>query len=198
MYKSSKIYFLFFTLIFSLNIYADDECHEQFQPITISEIQKIFSDESNYEKYNGQTGYFLFAQKSPNIDNMGVLFNLTSEALGTGFRQLEWREYPGSLERMRKEREQMLDKNDQPKAEYIGWTGYIKYAIAYHGEEIIVGNKVYYGGVMQKAYELVNLALGSDEFKELGWTRYQGSPENLRKEREQILDENGKPKAEYI
>lgn len=202
MYKSSKLPFLFLTFIFSLNIYAEIEsvksCQEQFQSITISEIQKIFSDESNYEKYNGQTGYFLFAQKSPNIDDMRVLFNLASEALGMKFRKLEWREYQGSLEQMRKEREQILDENGEPKVEYIGLAGYVKYAVAYHGEEIIAGGKVYHGGVMQKAYNFVNLALGLKEFKKLEWTRYQGSPKDFQRERERILDKYGNPKFEYI
>lgn len=190
MYKPFKVAFLFSALIFSSNIYADtdsvDECHEQFQPLTVSEIQNIFSDENNYEKYKGQKGYILFAQKNPNIDNMADLFKLVAEALGREFNKLRWKKYSGSSERMQEEREQILDEHSQLKAEYLGMTGYGRYATNYHA------------GDMDQAYENVKSVLSWGEFKKIKWRKYPGSSEEFQTERSQILNNDGHPKAEYF
>ena len=189
-YRYSKISCLFTILIFALNALADtnsvDACHEQFQPITVSEIQNIFSDENNYEKYQGQSGYLLFAQKSPNIDNMEDIFALAFKALGGKFWDLKWKKHQGTLKQMQREKEQILDEDGQPKSEYLGMDGYDRYTTAH--------NK----GDMQKAFTNVLAVLDRTVFKGLGWKKYNGTTEQLPKERENILGENNRPKAKYL
>ena len=190
MFKYFKVAHLCSVLIFTLNVYANvgvvDKCHEQFQPLTVSEIQNIFSDKDNYKKYKGQTGYLLFAQKSPNIDNMEDLFALAFKALGSRFRDLSWRQHQGTPEQMQKERDRILDGKGQPKAEYIGLKGYIKYTVDYHE------------GDMNKAFQEVLEVLDRAAFSKFGWDRYHGTLEQMQKERAKILDEEDKPKTEYL
>ena len=190
MYKHFKVACLCSVLIFTLNVHANvesvNECHEQFRPLTISEIQKIFSDKDNYKKYKEQSGYLLFAQKSPNIKNMEDLFELASEALGNRFKRLGWKRYRGTPEQMREERGQILEATGELKAGYIGMGGYGKYAMDHHG------------GDMFKAFEDVVIALGWPVIRKLNWRQYHGIPEQMREERGQILNEHGRPKAEYL
>ena len=189
MCKYFKIFYLFSAFIF--NVYADidpvDACHEQFQPLTVSEIQNIFSDESNYKKYKAQTGYLLFAQKTPNIDRMEDLFELVFKALDRDFWKLKWRQRYGSPEQMQKERARILDENGKPKTEYLGMDGYIAYAEDYHE------------GDMDKAFQEILVSLDRVVIKRrLKWRRYNGFYEQMQTEGEQILDEEGSLIAEYL
>ena len=190
MHKYFNINYCFFVLVFAFNIHADtksaDECHEQFKPITVPEIQNIFSDRDTYKKYREQSGYLLFAQKSPNIDNMEDLFALAFKALGQRFQELKWRRYRGTPEQMQKEKDRILDGKGQPKVEYLGLEGYMKYAVVYHE------------GDMNKAFQEVFGVLDRTASRKLGWNGYQGTLEEMQKERSKILDEKGKPVAEYL
>ena len=92
MYRYLKVFSLFLFVCF-IQTAQSEKCHKLFQTLNTDEIQSIFSDPANYNKYKGQEGYLLFVQKTPNSDSMNYIFQMVSKALGEDFNELGWQEF---------------------------------------------------------------------------------------------------------
>ena len=185
MYRYLKVFFLFLFVCF-IQTAQSDECHELFQTLNTDEVQSIFSDPANYNKYKGQEGYALFVQKTPNSDSMDYIFTMVSKALGEDFNELGWQEFHGSELEFHESRGKILDESGKPREKYIGQEGYALFA------------KDHYKRAMQKAFMNVSSVLSESEFKELGWQEFYGSELEFHESRGKILDESGKPREKYI
>ena len=163
-----------------------DKCHELFKTLNTDEVQSIFSDLANYNKYKGQEGYLLFVQKTPNSDSMDYIFTMLSKALGENFKELGWQKFFGSELEFHESRGKILDESGKLKEKYIGQEGYALFA------------KDHYGRAMLKAFINISSVLSESEFKELGWQEFIGSVVEFRSLRGKILDESGKPREKYI
>ena len=185
MYRYLKVFFLFLFVCF-IQTAQSEECHELFQTLNTDEVQSVFSDPANYNKYKGQEGYLLFVQKTPNSDSMNYIFKMVSKALGENFKELGWQEFHGSELEFRSLREKILDESGKPKEKYMGQEGYALFA------------KDHYGGAMSKAFMNVSSVLSESEFKELGWQGFIGSEIEFHELRRKILDESGNLREKYI
>ena len=185
MYRYLKVFFLLLFVCF-IQTAQSDKCHELFQTLNTDEVQSIFSDPVNYNKYKGQDGYLLFVQKTPNSDSMDYIFTMVSKALGEDFNELGWQEFHGSELEFHESRGKILDESGKPREKYIGQEGYALFA------------KDHYKRAMQKAFMNVSSVLSESEFKELGWQGFIGSVGEFHESRGKILDESGKLKEKYI
>ena len=185
MYRYLKVFFLFLFVCF-IQTAQSDKCHELFKTLNTDEVQSIFSDPANYNKYKGQEGYLLFVQKTPNSDSMNYIFKMVSKALGEDFNELGWQEFHGSELEFHESRGKILDESGKLREKYIGQEGYALFA------------KDHYKRAMQKAFQNVSSVLSESKFKELGWQAFNGSVEEFRELRGKILDESGKPREKYI
>ena len=157
-----------------------------FKTLNTDEVQSIFSDPANYNKYKGQEGYLLFVQKTPNSDSMDYIFRMVSKALGENFKDLIWQEFHGSELEFHELRGKILDESGKLREKYIGQEGYALFA------------KDHYKGAMQKAFLNVSSVLSESEFKELGWQEFYGSELEFHELRGKILDESGKLREKYM
>ena len=185
MYRYLKVFFLFLFVCF-IQTAQSEKCYELFQTLNTDEVQSIFSDPVNYNKYKGQEGYLLFVQKAPNSDSMDYIFTMVSKALGEDFNELGWQEFHGSELEFRSLREKILDESGKPREKYIGQEGYSLFA------------KDHYDRAMLKAFMNVSSVLSESEFKELGWQEFHGSEIEFHDLRGKILDESGKLREKYI
>ena len=184
-YRYLKVFSLFLFVCF-IQTAQSDKCHELFQTLNTDEVQSIFSDPANYNKYKGQEGYLLFVQKTPNSDSMDYIFRMVSKALGENFKELGWQEFIGSELEFHELRGKILDESGKLIEKYIGQEGYALFA------------KDHYGRAMQKAFMNVSSVLNESEFKELGWQKFHGSELEFHELRGKILDESGKLREKYI
>ena len=185
MYRYLKVFFLFLFVCF-IQTAQSEKCYELFQTLNTDEVQSIFSDPVNYNKYKGQEGYLFFVQKTPNSDSMDYIFTMVSKALGEDFNELGWQEFHGSELEFRSLREKILDESGKPREKYIGQEGYSLFA------------KDHYDRAMLKAFMNVSSVLSESEFKELGWQEFHGSEIEFHDLRGKILDESGKLREKYI
>ena len=185
MYRYLKVFFLFLFVCF-IQTAQSDKCHELFQTLNTDEVQSIFSDPANYNKYKGQEGYALFVQKTPNSDSMDYIFRMVSKALGENFKELGWQGFIGSELEFHELRGKILDESGKPREKYIGQEGYTLFA------------KDHYDRAMLKAFKNVSSVLSESEFKELGWQGFNGSELEFHETRGKILDESGKLIEKYI
>ena len=139
MYRYLKVFSLFLFVCF-IQTAQSEECHELFKTLNTDEVQSIFSDPANYNKYKGQEGYALFVQKTPNSDSMVYIFKMISKALGENFKDLSWQEFIGSADEFRELRGKILDESGKLREKYIGQEGYALFA------------KDHYKGAMLKAF----------------------------------------------
>ena len=154
-------------------------------PITLQEIQKIFSDKRNYAKYRGQKGYVLFVKRVLNASSMNYIFELVSKALGKDFKRLGWQQFRGPVKEFEKLEGQILDTEGKVREEYQGMSGYALFA------------RKYYGRDMKKTFQNVSAVLNREVFKLLGWQQFHGSVEEFEGLRGKILDEDGRLKENY-
>ena len=185
MYRYLKVFSLFLFVCF-IQTAQSEECHELFQTLNTDEIQSIFSDPANYNKYKGQEGYLLVVQKTPNSDSMNYIFQMVSQALEENFKELGWQKFHGSVEEFRELRGKILDESGKPREKYIGQEGYALFA------------KDHYKRAMLKAFQNVSSVLSESEFKELGWQAFHGSELEFHELRGTVLDESGKLREKYI
>ena len=185
MYRYLKVFFIFLFVCF-IQTAQSEECHELFQTLKTDEIQSIFSEPANYNKYKGQEGYLLFVQKTPNSDSMDYILKMVSKALGENFKDLSWQEFHGSELEFHESRGKILDESGNLREKYIGQEGYALFA------------KDHYDRDMLKAFKNVSSVLSESEFKELGWQAFNGSADEFHESRGKILDESGKPREKYI
>ena len=185
MYRYLKVFFLFLFVCF-IQTAQSDKCYELFKTLNTDEVQSIFSDPANYNKYKGQEGYLLFVQKTPNSDSMDYIFRMVSKALGENFKDLSWQGFQGSEIEFHELRGKILDESGKLREKYIGQEGYALFA------------KDHYKGAMLKAFLNVSSVLSESEFKELGWQTFQGSVGEFHELRGKILDESGKLREKYI
>ena len=152
--------------------------------------EKVLNEDGSIkEKYKGNDGYVLFAEKYFEGDMLKTYLNV-SAVLGGGSRlmkQLDWQQYHGQVSDFNKLREKILNEDGSIKEEYKGSDGYVQFA-----EE-------YFEGDMQKAYKNVSAVLGggSSLMKQLDWQKYQGQVSDFNKIREKILNEDGSIRKEY-
>ena len=185
MYRYLKVFFLFLFICF-IHPAQSDECHELFKTLNTDEIQSIFSDPANYNKYKGQEGYLLFVQKTPNSDSMSYIFKMVSKALGENFNELGWQEFHGSELEFHELRGKILDESGKLREKYIGQEGYPLFA------------KDHYDRDMKKAFMNVSSVLSESEFNELGWQGFHGSELEFHESKGKILDESGKLREKYM
>ena len=185
MYRYLKVFFLFLFVCF-IQTAQSEECHKLFKTLNTDEIQSIFSDPANYNKYKGQEGYLLFVQKTPNSDSMNYIFQMVSKALGEDFKELGWQEFIGSELEFHESRGKILDESGKLREKYIGQEGYALFA------------KEHYDRAMLKAFKNVSSVLSESEFKELGWQAFHGSELEFHESRGKILDESGNLREKYI
>ena len=157
-----------------------------FQTLNTDEIQSIFSDPANYNKYKGQEGYALFAKDHYGGAMSKAFMNVSSVLSESEFKELGWQGFNGSEIEFHELRGKILDEKGKPKEKYIGQEGYALFA------------KDHYGGAMSKAFKNISSVLNKSEFKELGWQGFSGSELEFHESRGKILDEKGKPKEKYI
>ncbi len=143
------------------------------------------------EEYVGPWGYVNYTEKYYKNDkgkaNMFKAYiNVSSVLEKRLFVKLRWRGYNGSTKEFRREIDRILYSNKEIKMFYIGGENYARYA-----EE-------YYEGDMIKTYKSVSAVLDKEVFKKLQWQEYRGSADEFKKEKAQILNENGELKSEYI
>ena len=185
MYRYLKVFSLFLFVCF-IQTAQSEECHELFQTLNTDEIQSIFSDPANYNKYKGQEGYLLVVQKTPNSDSMNYIFQMVSQALEENFKELGWQKFHGSVDEFHESRGKILDESGNLRKKYIGQEGYALFT-----EE-------YYAGNMQKAFINISSVLSESEFKDLGWQEFYGSELEFYELMGKILDESGKLREKYI
>ena len=154
-------------------------------PITLQEIQKIFSDKGNYAKYRGQEGYLLFVKRTPNANSMNYIFNLVSKVLKDDFQELGWQQFHGSVEEFEELQGRILDEDGRLREEYQGMSGYALFA------------RKYYGRDMSKTFRNVSAVLDKEVFRLLGWQFFHGLVEEFEELRGKILDEEGRLKEKY-
>ena len=118
MYRYLKVFFIFLFVCF-IQTAQSEECHELFQTLNTDEVQSIFSNPANYNKYKGQEGYLLFVQKTPNSDSMIYIFKMVSKALGEKFNELGWQAFNGSADEFRELRGKILDESGKLREKYI-------------------------------------------------------------------------------
>ena len=184
MYRYLKVFSLFLFVCF-IQTAQSEECHELFKTLNTDEIQNIFSDPANYNKYRGQEGYLLFVQKTPNSDSMIYIFKMVSRALGENFNKLGWQEFHGSAGEFRELRGKILNKSGNPKKEYLRQKSYALFA------------EDHYTGGMEKAFKNVSSVLSKSEFNKLGWQEFHGSASEFRELMGKILGKRGAKKKVF-
>ena len=136
-------------------------------------------------EYKNLEGYILYTDIFSD-GNMKKAYRNTSAVLDKRqMRELGWQAFQGSTEDYRKAQMQILDSEGKIRSEYRGIEGYILYADRS------------YEGDMQKAYTNISAVLDKSQMQELGWQSFQGTTQEFRKQRDQILDQKGSLISKY-
>ena len=154
------------------------------------ELKNQILDEAGELKkeYIGQeTGYLQFADTYYGGEMQKAFINVSSVLSSVLFKKLGWQQFKGTTSEFKELKNQILDEAGELKEEYIGQeTGYLQFA------------DTYYGGEMKKAFENASSVLSSVLFKKLGWQQFKGTTSEFKELKNQILDEAGELKEEYI
>ena len=87
MYRYLKVFSVFLFVCF-IQTAQSEKCHKLFQTLNTDEIQSIFSDPANYNKYKGQEGYALFAKYHYKGAMQKAFMNLSSVLNESEFKEL--------------------------------------------------------------------------------------------------------------
>ncbi len=138
------------------------------------ERDRILNSKKDFTGMKGCAEYaleYLFGNMHKSYHNVSAV--LSKEE----FLKLGWKQYQGTTEEFRQERDRILDFEE----DFTDMDGYAWYA------------HEYYFGNMPKAFQNVSVVLSKEEFSKLGWKAYQGTTQEFRKERGRILD----PKEDF-
>ena len=153
---------------------------------TSHELRKmhILDDKDNL-KYKGMEGHALYADSFYEGDMKKTYVNVSAVLSKEEMRVLGWKLFEGSAQEYRKTEAQILTAKGNLRSKYKGMEGYALYADRF------------YEGDMKKTYVNVSTVLAKEGMRLLGWKLFQGKAQEYRKTEARILDEEGKPRAEY-
>ena len=192
-----KYFLIFFVVIFFFSSAVTGACEASFSVDVIDKqalkTELIDANHNPRQKYTGQKGYLEVADTYFK-GNMKRAFDTISSMLSKDiFEKLGWQRFRGTTKKFRELKNQILDENGNLKAEYIGQEeGYPLFADTFYG-----GEKKENGN-MFNAFSNVSAILSTKLFKDLGWQQFHGTTKEFRELKNQILDENGNLKTEYI
>ena len=139
------------------------------------------------EQYLGMEGYALFAENHFDGTMMKKAFVNVSAVLDKGkFKELGWQGFQGSVSEFSALRDKILDQRGNLRKEHFGMEAYALFA------------KQHFDGAMQKAFLNVSAVLDKGKFKELGWQVYLGSVSEFSTLRDNILDQKGNLREQYL
>ncbi len=181
---------ILFVLIFFVSSTFALPCEDSFSTVTDPQVLKSELIDTNGEirqKYVGQEGCIRFADAYFR-GNMRRAFDKMSSVLSKEvFKRLGWQAFQGTTQEFKDLKDQILGEAGKLREEYIGQeVGYPKFA------------DIHTGGEMQKAFINVSSVLSKEVFKRLGWQAFQGTTQEFKDLKDQILDEKDELKKEYI
>ena len=142
---------------------------------------RILNEEGNLKpEYKGMEGYALYADSFYEGDMQKTYMNVSVVLDSRRMQTLLWQAFHGRTQEYRDTKALVLDEEGNLKSEYKGMEGYLFYAEAF------------YAGDMQKAYANNSAVLEKNQMRSLQWQSFQGSSEELREQRSQILTARGR------
>ena len=186
-----KYFLIFFITIFFFSSAVTGACEAGFLNGAIDKqalkTELIDANGSPKKKYTGQEGYLKIADTYFKGNMRGAFTTISSVLSSVLFKKLGWKQFQGTTSEFKELKNQILDEAGELKEEYIGQeTGYSQFA------------DTYYGGEMTRAFINASSVLSSVLFKKLGWQYFQGTTSEFKELKNQILDEAGELKEEYI
>ncbi|MCY4321985.1 MAG: hypothetical protein OXC37_06270, partial [Bdellovibrionaceae bacterium] len=150
-------------------------------------IAKILNEKGEIRaEYMGMEGYIKFADEYYNGQMQKAYMNISAILTKKQLQVLGWQQFQGTTIEYGEIRDEILNKEGEIRAEYIGMEGYVKFA-----EE-------YYNGQMLKAYMNISAILTKKQLQVLGWQQFQGTVREYRELIAKILNEKGEIRAEYM
>ena len=147
---------------------------------------QILDRHGNFKtEYQGMEGYARFADEFYKGDMLITFINVSAVLDNRIFKQSGWQAFKGSTQEFRAIRSQILDHQGNFKEEYFSMEGYARFA------------DQFYDGDMSKTYKNVSAFLDKWVLKQSGWQAFQGSTQEFRALKAQILDHQGNFKKEY-
>ena len=148
---------------------------------------QILDHQGNFkETYRGMEGYARFADQFYNGNMLNTYKNVSAVLDKQTFKQSGWQAFKGSTQEFRLVKTQVLDHQGNFKETYLGMEGYARFA------------DEFYNGDMFKTYKNVSAFLDKWVLKKSGWQIFQGSTQEFRALKDQILDHQGNFKETYL
>ena len=151
---------------------------------------RLFNDEGELKKEHiSIKGYTDLADQLYQGDMQKTYLNVSAVLDKEKMKQLEWRRFHGATDDFFELREELFNENGRLREEYIGMEGYAAFAKRLYKEDML------------KTYLNVSAVLGgAKSMKELGlgWKQFQGASADFFELREELFNENGKLREEYI
>ncbi len=148
-------------------------------PVKREETRNALTSKEGIAKYQGATGYALYAKEFEN-DSLNKAFANASAALTTEeFKKLNWpKGFSGTPVKREDTRNALTSKQGITK--YQGATGYARYAKEFEKNSLAMASKN------------ARAALTSEEFNKLNWPKgFQGTPEKREETRNTLTSEAG-------
>ncbi len=142
--------------------------------------------QNHLEDYQSQKGYVDIANKYFNGYLIKAFRFVSSILEPTQFKKLKWREFHGSTQEFYNIQKVFLNEQNEAKKEFIGIKGYMHFA------------EKFFDGYMTKAFINVSAVFGREMVKKIGWHQFNGTSQEARDVKSELLNSNGNIKSTYI